>query len=192
MKIFNVIIYWIKVNVMNDLSMPSTRDSAMLQDSRVSSLPSFTLGVESHTARFIGTLNCWASCGWRKFKSSSNRSRDITSSKLGSHWHMAQLFLIEKERISVQKPHLIMAHTHLPSSLWALAEFTVSAYDPASPSVLGRSMFLHSFVMHQAVSVPCVLASATFNRAKSHAHNITQWGSTYEAVGNYIAKEVIA
>lgn len=175
MKITRLIVDLVEIDMMNYLTLFSSSYSTMLPHRL-----SFTfraLPLRSHVVfvRDISLLN--AGIGSRRWviHLSPDRLHDLSFVQPKTGGHRPNLFLIRKQRIAVQSVHQVVPHTHTLGGDRSLTIHTRTPNRTSSPTVVGRTIFLYSFVVHEAISVsrvfPITAVDGTFSIKFRSAHS---------------------
>jgi len=166
MKVEQIIVHRVEIDVMNDLPRRSADKLAVLplaptalrsvaKPAGVESLPVVPVGFFSGRAARGGLGDV-----------DHRRFHEVAASFV-LPWRKAfHLLFIRKQGVSMPVPHLVVAHAHLPRGSRAIAVNARATDDSAAPSILRRAVPLLSLVVHQTEAVCRVFSPTSIYRAR--------------------------
>lgn len=198
MKIRNLIVLRVSINVMDNLSWLRANNLAVLPLSAASPAPVSQPKIgDSLCMMAVASFNAWA--GRRSFGEVGYRANHlIAASRVGSIRHSTDFLLVGIKRVAVLSIHLIMPKAHLIRYGWPVAMDAWASDYLSAPSVIRRSMPLNALIVHEAKAMRGMLPTTSFNRTKFHSFliplgstNIVVSKACYKAIGNSWAVPIV-
>lgn len=197
MQVSQLIIQRVPINVVDDLTWFCIRNLAMLPVFSVSRLNAWSAkslsvnGAAMRLVRFLGHGSCRYGCN----KTGNRASYFVPAPHVLARWKTCDLLCVSKQRVTMPMPHLVMPHTKVSSGDRAVAMFTRPTYVFAAPFVLGCSILLNTFVVHQTKAMRGMLSAAILDRTEPCVSAVCHWVkpvkllprlyTRYKVVGNY-------
>lgn len=194
MKVSNLVVQAVAIDVMHDLPRLCARNLPMLPLSTLAhsavSKP-MRRGVER--GRMPMGLFDGGVCNICLGVFPDGRNHLVTSPHMLPMGKIVNLFGVRKQRVTVPVPHLIMAHTEFSGDNWSVAVRARPTHLFTAPSIVCRAVSFGALVMHQTKPIGRVLSATAIYRANS-----SKWFNchckslrfqfpiiyTYKAIGN--------
>lgn len=182
MQVKKVVVRRVKVNVMHDLARLCASELPMFP---LTSIPLAAIAkpmrLDESRMRSVCLFDGWSD-GWRCLSDLRNRRHHPVSTPfVFTARKTLDLLRIDVERVSMPMPHLVVAGAHFPCGDRAITVLARAANYLSAPTILGRSVFLDPFVVHQAKTIRGVLSTATGNAAnlvenwRRHSNPASLW-----------------
>jgi hypothetical protein len=168
MQIFWIIVCWIEINMVDDLTALGLGDFAMLPlASRAFRSVSKPMILPRHGVWSAGLFQRWV-CRWCRLRNLCHWTlHQISSPHMKTVRQAGDLLFVGVERVVMTAQHLIMTIAHLLCDRRSVAKFACSADDFAAPPIFRRAVASNPFVVHQAIAVGRVPPSAAIYRTRS-------------------------
>lgn len=183
-KVYRIVVKFVAVNVMDNLSWLRSRNLPMLPLAS-GSLASITKAMSrclQPLCKSMRFLN--AGARWHGLPMGSNR-RDhlIPSPAVRPVVPAISFLLVGIKRIAVLPIHLVMPETHFLGYRGAITVTARPANLSTAPLVIRRSVPLHSLVVHKAKSVRCVFPTAAVDLTYFHLPRLNISGKCVNCAG---------
>jgi hypothetical protein len=192
MKIRGCVFELVAIDMVNNLPRLSIYNQAVLTFPVGSSIPQ-TSGGPVRQRRFTGSFSLCVGNRFYKLLFGKFRYHPVPSTNMDTRWLVEFLFLICVQGIAVTSQHLVVSLTQVTSHNRAVAVQAGTPNSSTTPAVFGRAVFLDALVMHQAITMRCMLPSTAFDRTNWTHHLSLSYALiiTYvNAVGKWLYKQI--
>lgn len=195
MQILHVIVQWVPINMMDNLSRLGICDLPVFPFSATAlGAVSQPMASRRYLSMPVCSLHGWACwIGLCNFADRANHF--VAAPHVLPIRDRANFLEISEKRVAVLPIHLVVPPTHLLGNRRPIAMDASATDDATSPSIVRRPMLLQALVVHQAKIVSRVLSLTAFNRANpvldrrrhKSLHTISHIIERYKAIGNSMA-----